>query len=1129
VWTGRSHAQLLVVDNSAPFNEPVYLVEQVLLNTGVTVTNVTFNGSPAIPTGANADMIGYFDGSGSNIGIATGVLLNTGSIFDAPGPNDSPSDGIDNGTPGDGDLNAIVSPFATYNAAVLEFDFETVTDAISFRYVFASEEYNEFVCSDFNDVFVFIISGVTVALPPTNIALVPSTTTAVAINTVNNGTIGGSGALEGCGGPGDPGLGNSAFFVDNEALGGQSVQYDGFTTVLTAQITLIPCETYHIKLAVADVSDGIYDSGVFLEAASFGAVGIQVTVGDIGAPVATVREGCDSLIFTFSRPGSTNDPFTIYFVVTGTATNGVDYDLIPDSIVIPVGQSSIDLFISAFLDNIPEGVEEIILTIPANLTNNTCIDDLPSSVTVTIINTDPLDVTASGDTTICPGDYTIINSIVSGGIAPYIYSWSPSTGLSCTACPNPIASPSSTTTYTITVEDDCGTEIVTDQVTISVGGIIVSVSDIVTSVEGCGDAIFTFTRIGPLVDPLTIYYIISGTATNGVDYSFIADSVVIPAGQSSVDVTIVPIVDGVTEPNETVIITILPNTSNNFCINPNPSSALILIINVDSLSVITSPDTLICEGLTAVLSAFATGGSGPLTYIWDDGTTTVSTDQVFSVSPDSITTYTVIITDTCGHQIVSQVIVDVKEAPPSLTVVGDTAIEGCVDAIITFTHSGSILLPFTINYTIGGSATNGADYGFIPDSIVIPAGQSSTTLLISAILDGVSEGYETIIITLPRDSTDSICFAIPYTDTIVIMNIDPLSVTITGDMIICPGDSATLSAVGSGGVGTLQYDWDNGVTDSMITVNPTQTTIYTVTVSDTCPSSAATADFTIAVRQPIASVRILGGRVTEGCGDARFTFYLPIVLTTDYTVNYIIRGSATNGVDYGWIDNSIVIPAGQLSAELVISPFYDGVQEPDETIVIQVLPNFADTSCSHNFTSTVVIVDVRSVSVIALGDTTVCNQDVTLMAIGSGGSGLLTYTWSNANSGSSILVHPMETTTYTVTVIDACGTSVATDDVIIDIDCEFYLDLPNAYTPNGDGLNDVFNWGRVKGMKEFKMIIFNRWGDEIFKTDDPYQGWDGRANDGKRIAQQDVYVYMITIIDFLDQSHLFVGTVTLIR
>ena len=205
-------AQLLTVDNSPPYNDPVYLVEQVLLDTGVTISNITFNGSPGIPTGANADMIGYFDGSVSNIGITTGVLLNTGSIFDAPGPNDSQNDGIDNGTPGDADLNTIVSPFTTFNAAVLEFDFETVNNTVSFKYVFASEEYNEFVCSDFNDPFAFLISGPGIT-GVENIALVPSTTIAVAINTVNNGTVGASGSSTGCGGPDSLPLFNQSIFL----------------------------------------------------------------------------------------------------------------------------------------------------------------------------------------------------------------------------------------------------------------------------------------------------------------------------------------------------------------------------------------------------------------------------------------------------------------------------------------------------------------------------------------------------------------------------------------------------------------------------------------------------------------------------------------------------------------------------------------------------------------------------------------------------------------------------------------------------------------------------------------------------------------------------------------------------
>ena len=268
--------QLLQVDNSSPYNDPVYLIQNILLGSSVVATNVTFNGSGALPVGANAEMIGYFDGSSSNLSIAEGVILNTGNINDAPGPNNSGSDGIDNMTSGDPDLDQL-SGVVTYNASVIEFDFETVTDGISFKYIFASEEYNEYVCSGYNDAFGFFISGPDISGPfsnnAENLALVPNTGVYVGINTVNNGTVGMYGAIGGCGGSGDPGLNNTTYFVDNEALGAQSVQYDGFTTVLTVQKTLLPCETYHIKMAVADAGDGIYDSGIFLSKGSLNGVG----------------------------------------------------------------------------------------------------------------------------------------------------------------------------------------------------------------------------------------------------------------------------------------------------------------------------------------------------------------------------------------------------------------------------------------------------------------------------------------------------------------------------------------------------------------------------------------------------------------------------------------------------------------------------------------------------------------------------------------------------------------------------------------------------------------------------------------------------------------------------------------
>lgn len=263
----------LIVDNAAPYDSVNWLVQNVLVANGMTVSNVLYNGSPVKLTGAAANTIGYFDGSNSNIGLSYGVLLNTGNISDAPGPNDSQADGFDNGLAGDSDLTQMAG-VPTYNAAILEFDFVTSGTEAYFTYVFASEEYNETVCGPYNDGFGLFVSGPGITGPfsngAKNIALIPNTSTYVTINNVNNGNIGFAGTPGGCGGSGDPGLNNSIYFTDNEALGGQSVQYDGFTVPLISGTTVVPGQTYHLKIAVADATDGSYDSGIFLEGGSFG-------------------------------------------------------------------------------------------------------------------------------------------------------------------------------------------------------------------------------------------------------------------------------------------------------------------------------------------------------------------------------------------------------------------------------------------------------------------------------------------------------------------------------------------------------------------------------------------------------------------------------------------------------------------------------------------------------------------------------------------------------------------------------------------------------------------------------------------------------------------------------------------
>jgi len=246
--TSTVRAQLRVDTTYTPFQ----LVNNVLLGTGVTVSNITCN----CPPGAYA----FFDGNISNIGIAGGVLLTTGQASIAVGPNNLPSAGANNGIMFTDSQLISIDPNAFYDPCILEFDFVPDSNHIQFKYAFGSDEYNEYVNSNFNDVFGFFLTGPGITDPNNNIALIPSTTTPIAINNVNNGY---SAANTASAGP----CKNCQYFYDN--LNGATIQYDAFTTVLTAQATVTGGLTYHIKLAIADASDGVYDSGVFLQCGSF--------------------------------------------------------------------------------------------------------------------------------------------------------------------------------------------------------------------------------------------------------------------------------------------------------------------------------------------------------------------------------------------------------------------------------------------------------------------------------------------------------------------------------------------------------------------------------------------------------------------------------------------------------------------------------------------------------------------------------------------------------------------------------------------------------------------------------------------------------------------------------------------
>ena len=251
---------------------PEKLVHEIFLGEGIKAGNIHYSGSKI--------GIAYFVDSGKISGMQEGIILSTGNVYFSQGPNMSQYTSWVSHPYGDKSLEQLARG-KTFDASVLEFDFITNSEMLEFRFVFGSEEYNEYVGSKFNDVFGFFINKVGDEDRVINVATIPETGDPVTVNSINGSM-------------------NKNYFRDNDYINTTdeilwdnrkrkvirnkdfgkppvatpfNIQYDGLTVVLTASLKVVPNKPYHIKLAIADVADAIFDSGVFLEAHSFRSYG----------------------------------------------------------------------------------------------------------------------------------------------------------------------------------------------------------------------------------------------------------------------------------------------------------------------------------------------------------------------------------------------------------------------------------------------------------------------------------------------------------------------------------------------------------------------------------------------------------------------------------------------------------------------------------------------------------------------------------------------------------------------------------------------------------------------------------------------------------------------------------------
>lgn len=949
----------LVVNNSQTAQQ---LVSQILAGNGVYVSNVTFTGSPI--------SLGHFTGGQTtNLGMSEGVVLSTGSIFDIPGPNTTSNKTTNTLGYGDANLASLVPGFSINDAAILEFDFVPMSDTLRFNYVFASEEYPEWVGSMYNDVFGFFVSGPNPAggsYNSLNIATVPGAGVPVTINNINNGLTNTGPCV------------NCQYYVSNTP--GLTIEFDGFTTELTSKILVIPCTTYHIKIAIGDVADHSFDSGIFLKKNSFTSGILQTSVDYSNTNIGGYAvEGCNNATVSFKLDNPAVYNRVINYQILGSATNGVDYNLLADSMIIPLGSDSVSFQIIPNADAIIEGTENIILIVETS----SCSYD---TITIDIHEYFMPEVNITGPSLACFKDTIAVSTIVTNGTAPFNYLWS--NGLTTNHFNHILLAD---TSFIVTVIDQCFNQTTdTLQITTNPLPTISATSSLDSICSGNQNHL---------------------TANGAISYNWLPSTYLNTSSGPSV----------ISTPHGSITY-IITGTDINGC-----KSKDTLILNVLPLPLlnITANPSSICIGDSTTLLA-----TGAISYLWDNALTLSSTTINNPVAfPVTSTTYKVIGTGANGCKDSTYKTISVNLLPTIQIIANDSGI--CRGESATLTASGAT--NYTWNPTFNISAPTGSTVIATPmtnemffvngtdgngcrsrDSIEIVVYDNpviSVTPTDTSICDNSSTiltatgafSYNWLPSTNLSATTGSLVTASPLTttnymvvgfdtngcsDTVhALVRVSPSPVISPTNPQICLGDSAIITV--SSTLPNTSYLWNTGAVDSVLRIKPLVSAIYSVTATD-----------------PSGCVGTMSSNVTVNP--------LPSI-SSSQSNDTICRGqsvslSSSGAINYSWSPSNY----------LLTNVGNNNTATPDSTVEITII-GYDLNNCTDTYTISIHVNQLPDVNVAPL-DSVICrNTPITLTA-----SGASSYSWSPA-TGLSNTTNPTtianisNNSNYVVSGTDANG------------------------------------------------------------------------------------------------------------
>ncbi len=1143
---------------------------------------------------------GAFEASNnSGLGIQRGIILTTGSAANAVGPNQSNSTSETLLLPGDDDLDALSALLGNNNdsedACVVELSVFAYADKLSFEYIFGSEEYREFVGGSYNDIFAFFVSGPGIIGEPTlnnqqNIAVIPNTMTPVQINSVNHRD-------------------NWQYYRNNE-IGDQGqidgligVEYDGLTTdsmgikkSLTASIDVIPCNTYKLKLAIADRGDAAFDSGVFISEIKAGSPEIS---GDFKSGLDYLVEKCvtSNEIILIELDDEITEPITYTLSLTGDAMNGIDYTLaLPNSLTFTPTETSFSFPISVIDDNIIEGTEKIIISLShdfgcGEVTFDDLVIDLKDNIDVQVLlpndtlevcNTATVQLQATGaalylwtpaaifddpstsnpiaspttsgwvfvtgiagicqdkdsvylnlvdvqvnitasDTEICQGDTVQLSA--NATIADVAYNWQPFFSFNDPTLQNQEIVPFFTNQYIVSIEKyGC---MVSDTVIIQVDQFI--------EPTVIGDTTICQSQSVKLADDVqisTTTYEWNPSST--LNQSDISDPIATPnVGTTGYTLTSTS-ENGFCSTQQTVLVTVLP--------------ALLNIVEVPSMN---NVDTifLCAPDSTKLLAQNSTDGVG-LSWLPNNGTLSSPTDSLVTAKPKISGLYiaTLDIGACALHDSVYLQIDSLPKSPLQAVPFKDPYCPGDTVSLFSqgyklddypnITHEWTpmsellsdannfnlvVLTQDTIVYT--RTTTNGActDKETITLNVDKPANITVTQDKMS-----ICRGEEVQLNATSPDGDEfewspesglsctecpnpiaipnsTITYEVklknqncPASETATIIIKDTPTIQFPADNNLCPGESITLNESNNP---AYTYSWTSddpnftATTDPQPTVTPNQTYTYTVDISN--GDCTATESITVHVADDNVTIESPDG-ICPG---------FPILLS-----------AVTNG------SGSFVWMPDNLEGQNI-------TVEPTTPTTYTVTYTYGD-GCVLTASKNIVVYPYYTVLLTAEKDTVYATETINISASVSPALSDPVFKWTqNGNivggSGSTLSVKasdgPIDNFTATLITPEGCEYTPNIQIVVLPIKYE----MPNAFTPNGDGINETFRPAIIEGYEFERLQVFNRWGNLIYEGTSPFKGWDGTFKE--REMPPDAYPFAMRLKLPDGRIKLVKGDVTLLR